>query len=77
MNPKSPYYPKASQLTCDNRAPCSGPPDLTDPISALWTDPTNSRYFGNRNTEQRVLLTFSGSNAGWDYTTDLNYKQKH
>jgi iron complex outermembrane recepter protein len=78
MNPASPYFPTASQLTCNNRgvAGCGGlAPDLTDPITAIWTDPTNSRYFGNLNAEQRVLLTFSGSNAGWDYTTDFNYSK--
>jgi iron complex outermembrane recepter protein len=76
MNPASPYFPKASQLTCDNRGtPCSAPPDLTDPINAIWTDPNNSRYGGTLNVEQRVLLTFSGSNAGWDYTADFNYSK--
>jgi hypothetical protein len=34
----------------------------------IWTDPNNNRYSGNLNVEQRVLLTFSGSNAGWDYS---------
>jgi iron complex outermembrane recepter protein len=78
MNPASPYFPKASQLTCDNRGlPCSAAPDLTDPINAIWTDPNNSRYGGTLNVEQRVLLTFSGSNAGWDYATDLNYSKNH
>jgi iron complex outermembrane receptor protein len=76
MNPTSPYFPKASQLTCDNRgSPCGAAPDLTDPIDAVWTDPNNSRYGGNLNVEQRVLLTFSGSNAGWDYSTDVNYSK--
>jgi iron complex outermembrane recepter protein len=78
MNPASPYFPKASQLTCDNRGqPCGAAPDLTDPFDAVWTDPNNSRYGGNLNVEQRVLLTFSGSNAGWDYSTDLNYSKNH
>jgi iron complex outermembrane receptor protein len=77
MNPASPYFPKASQLICDRGpANCStATPDLTDPINAIWTDPNNSRYGGNLNTEQRVLVTFSGSNAGWDYATDLNYSK--
>jgi iron complex outermembrane receptor protein len=77
MDPKSPYFPKASQLTC-NRGPanCSTPtPDLIDPIFAIWTDPANGRYAGNINTEQRVVLTFSGSNADWDYSTDFNYSR--
>ncbi len=79
MNPASPYFPKASQLICDNRGvACSTPaPDLTDPIFAVWTDPNNSRYGGALNTTQRALLTFSGSNAGWDYSTDLNYSKNY
>jgi iron complex outermembrane receptor protein len=77
MNPASPYFPKASQLICD-RGPANcttAAPDLTDPINAIWTDPNNSRYGGNLNVEQRVLLTFSGKNAGWDYAADLNYSK--
>ena len=38
-----------------------------------WTDPTNNRYTGDLNTEQRVLLTFSGNNADWDYKLSGNY----
>jgi iron complex outermembrane recepter protein len=77
MNPASPYFPTASQLRCDRGpANCStATPDLAGPIDAIWTDPNNSRYGGNLNVEQRVLLTFSGSNAGWDYFTDLNYSK--
>ena len=29
------------------------------------------------NVEQRVLLTFSGSNGGWDYNTDINYSKNN
>jgi iron complex outermembrane receptor protein len=74
VSPTSPYFPTAGQLTCDTFAgPCATPtPDLTDPILAIWSDPTNARYQGYLNVEQRLLLTFSGSNGGWDYTTDLN-----
>jgi len=77
IDPASPYFPKASQLTCDNRGgTCGGlAPDLTDPIQAAWSDPNNNRFGGNLNVAQRVLLTFSGSNAGWDYTTELNYSK--
>ncbi len=79
VDPASPYFPKPSQLTCDNRGGnCGGlAPDLIDPIQAAWSDPNNNRYAGNLNVEQRVLLTFSGSNAGWDYATDLNYSKNH
>jgi iron complex outermembrane recepter protein len=77
IDPASPYFPKPGQLICDNRGSnCGGlPPDLTDPIQAAWTDPDNYRYNGNLNVEQRVLLTFSGSNAGWDYGLGLNYSK--
>jgi iron complex outermembrane recepter protein len=79
MNPASPYFPTASQLTCARGAAnCGGKaPDLTDPILAIWSDPNNSRFGGNLNVAQRVLLTFSGSNAGWDYAADLNYSKNH
>ncbi len=40
------------------------PPDLTDPIDAVWTDPNNARFSEDINTEQRALVTFSGVNAG-------------
>lgn len=66
------YYPTASQLSCVGT--CTAP-DLTDPMSVFWSDPDNNRYFGNTNTEQRVLLTFSGTDFGWDYTANLNYSQ--
>jgi len=73
------YFPKsAAGLTCEfngtTGGPC-GPADLTDPITAVWTDPTNNRYGGDLNTEQRALLTFSGDNADWDYKLNLNYSQ--
>jgi iron complex outermembrane receptor protein len=74
MDPKSPYFPTAGQLTCSGGAAnCSAPPDLTDPIDAVWSDPNSQRYAGNINTEQRLLLTFSGSNGGWDYQVNGNY----
>ena len=74
LNPASPYFPTAAQLTCNRGAAnCTAPVDLADPINAIWTDPNNSRYGGNVNTEQRVLVTFSGKNAGWDYSASANY----
>ena len=78
MDPASPYYPTtASPLTCSGGAAnCStATPNLGPGGYAIWTDPDNNRYSGNINTEQRLLLTFSGSNAGWDYSTELNYSQ--
>lgn len=87
MDPTSPYFPSASQLICD-RGPenCDTPLNLSgvssktgkpQAVNAIWTDPNNSRYNGNVNVEQRVLLTFSGSNAGWDYSAALNYSKNH
>jgi iron complex outermembrane receptor protein len=69
------YFPKSGAgLTCETYAEsCTTPIDLNDPINAVFTDPNNSRYSDNINTEQRALITFSGVNAGWDYTLDLNY----
>ena len=85
LNPSSPYFPTASQLIC-NRGPgncTTATPNLTgisstgavSPVNAVWTDPNNSRFSGNLNVEQRVLVTFSGSNAGWDYAADVNYSK--
>jgi iron complex outermembrane recepter protein len=77
INPTSPYYPTAAQLVCD-RGPANcntAAPDLGGPLTVDWTDPDNNRFEGNINVEQRVLLTFSGSNAGWDYAADLNYSK--
>src|ERR1700722_10215391 len=79
MDPKSPYYPKASQLLCtpSQSVNCALPVDLADGGLAIWSDPNNSRYGGVLNTAQRALVTFAGSNAGWDYSTDFNYSKNH
>ncbi|HEY6458245.1 MAG TPA: TonB-dependent receptor [Steroidobacteraceae bacterium] len=77
ITPASPYYPTPAQLICD-RGPANcttATPDLGGPLTVDWTDPDNNRFEGNLNVEQRVLLTFSGSNAGWDYATDINYSK--
>jgi iron complex outermembrane receptor protein len=73
MNPGSPYFPTAANSTC--LTTCTGAPDLTDPITAEWTDPNNARYMQNINTEQRVLLTFAGKNGGWDYSTSFDWSR--
>ncbi|MFZ0498677.1 MAG: TonB-dependent receptor [Steroidobacteraceae bacterium] len=65
------YYPSAAGLTCEGT--CTAPPVLGGPIQVAWTDPYNNRYTGDLNTEQRVLLTFSGNNADWDYKLSGNY----
>jgi len=68
------YYPTGAGSTCVGT--CStATPALGGAITAGWTDPNNNRYFGNVNTEQRALLTFSGANGGWDYTTTFNWSQ--
>jgi iron complex outermembrane receptor protein len=66
------YYPSAAGLTCES-TPCAAPPVLGGPIQVSWTDPYNNRYTGDLNTEQRMLLTFSGNNADWDYRLSGNY----
>jgi iron complex outermembrane recepter protein len=73
MNASSPYYPTAAESTCVGT--CTGGPGLGGQITAGWTDPNNNRYFGNINTEQRALVTFSGSNADWDYSTAFDWSQ--
>jgi iron complex outermembrane recepter protein len=90
MSPTSPYYPTASQLTCvpSESVNCGQPVNLAGsqttivngkPVTtvpfAIWSDPNNGRYGGTFNVAQRVLVTFSGTNAGWDYSTDLNYSK--
>jgi iron complex outermembrane recepter protein len=80
MDPNSPYYPTAAQLTCVSNCtnPTTGAPmpvNLSDPMNAFWTDPNNNRYMGNTNIEQRLLVTFSGSNNGWDYSADFNWSK--
>lgn len=49
------YFPtSAAGLTCEVQSiggPCSAPPDLIDPITAVWTDPNNNRYTNTINTE--------------------------
>ena len=74
------YFPTAANSTCVGTCIPTIPgtpatPDLTDPITVGWTDPNNNRYFGNINTEQRALVTFSGDNAGWDYSTAFDWSQ--
>lgn len=71
------YYPTASELTCVSGAGPGGTctPFAGGPIQAYWSDPNNNRYFDNINTEQRALITFSGKNFGWSYTTDFNFSQ--
>jgi len=81
MSPSSPYFPTAAQSSCleyYQGGPCTAAtPDLADPITAIWTDPSNNRYFQDTNTEQRILITFAGKNGGWDYAANLNYSENH
>jgi iron complex outermembrane receptor protein len=79
MNPTSPYFPTASSLVCQRGpANCGGlGPDLTDPISAIWSDPNNNRYGGTVNTEQRIVATFSGNSSDWDYSASFNWSKNH
>ena len=81
INATNPYIPAPSALTCETTCvDATGAPTATPimgggPYTAIWSDPLNNRYTGNINTAQRALLTFSGSNAGWDYTVAGNYSQ--
>ncbi|GAC1456853.1 MAG: TonB-dependent receptor [Steroidobacteraceae bacterium] len=79
IDPTNPFIPNAARLTCEFPPcvdPVSGNPvGVATPVAAIWTDPLNNRYTGNKNTEQRALLTFSGTNGGWDYTGVLNYRE--
>jgi iron complex outermembrane receptor protein len=72
----SPYYPTSGAgFTCITTCSTAAP-DLADPGAEVGlTDPNNQRYLGTVNTEQRVLLTFSGSNGGWDYETNLDWSE--
>jgi len=74
MSPTSPYYPTAANSTCVGTC-TTATPTLGGQITAGWTDPNNNRYFGNINTEQRALVTFSGANAGWDYSTAFDWSE--
>ena len=79
----NPYIPAPSALTCETTCTSDGTatgvpittPVLNGGYRAIWSDPLNNRYTGNINTAQRALLTFSGSNAGWDYTVAGNYSR--
>jgi iron complex outermembrane receptor protein len=74
QTPGQPYFPTAAESSC---AGCTAAPDLADPVTTIWTDPGNNRYNGFVNTEQRALLTFAGSNGGWDYATSFDYSKNH
>jgi iron complex outermembrane receptor protein len=76
QSPTSPYFPTAAQSSCYGTCTPAAP-DLTDPVFTIWTDPGNNRYNGFVNTEQRALLTFAGTNAGWDYATSFDYSKNH
>jgi iron complex outermembrane receptor protein len=68
------YYPTGAGATCVGTC-ATATPALGGAITAGWTDPNNNRYFGNINTEQRALLTFAGSNGGWDYSTSFDWSE--
>jgi iron complex outermembrane recepter protein len=68
-------FPSGPGSGCPNPAPPAVPTCFPNAVRAVWSDPQNQRYAGNLNTEQRALLTFKGTNAGWDYAASLNYSQ--
>jgi iron complex outermembrane receptor protein len=78
-SPASPYYPTAAESTCATSvSDCTpGGPALGGNLETIWTDPFNSRTNEYVNAEQRILLTFSGSNAGWTYSSNLDFSLNH
>jgi iron complex outermembrane receptor protein len=76
MNPGQPYFPTAANSSCTGTCTTAAP-DLAAPITTYWTDPGNNRYLGFINTEERALLTFAGTNGGWDYSTSFDYSRNH
>jgi iron complex outermembrane receptor protein len=75
LSPTSPYYPTAATpVTCIGTC-TTATPDLAGKLNVGLTDPNNNRFIGTVNSEQRALLTFSGSNAGWDYETSLDWSE--
>ncbi len=72
------YFPTVANSTWITNVAGAGsaaPPNLSGPINVAWTDPANQRYWGNNNTEQRLLLTYSGNRAGWDFSTSFNWSR--
>ena len=68
------YFPTGANstlLTTGNPAADPGT------INATWTDPENQRFSENVNSEQRFLLTFTGDDLGWDYSTSYNYSRNY
>jgi iron complex outermembrane receptor protein len=76
LDPTSPYFPTGAGDTCYVSCTPGVGPDLSS-VEVNWTDPANSRDFQNTNTEQRLLVTFSGNNAGWDYAQAFNFSINH
>ena len=69
------YFPTQANSTCVTSCPAT--PDLSSDITVGWTDPGNNRYDDNRNSEQRLLLSLTGENAGWDYAAGLDVSRNH
>jgi iron complex outermembrane receptor protein len=65
------YFPTAANSTLIGGGTAT--PNLTNDVTAIWTDPLNNRYNTYDNTEQRLLLTLTGEHAGWNYSTNASY----
>ena len=66
------YYPTGANSTL---LTTGNPPAAPGTINVGWTDPNNQRFSENVNSEQRIVLTFAGADAGWDYGVSYNYSR--
>ena len=65
------HFPTASKSTLIGSG--TAVPDLSQDITAIWTDPLNNRYNTFDNTEQRFLLTLTGEKSAWNYSANASY----
>ncbi|EEF22715.1 conserved hypothetical protein, partial [Ricinus communis] len=73
----NPYYPKAAGLdptyTDDDLVAAGAQPGA---VVARWRDlPNGSRADENINKQQRLVVSMTGTLAGWDYTGALSYNE--
>lgn len=67
----STYFPTAANSSFIGSGTAT--PDLAHDVTAIWTDPLNNRYNTFDNTEQRVLITWTGEKSGWNYAANASY----
>ncbi len=74
------YFPTLANSTFipkESSSATAVAPDLADPITVVWTDPGNNRFTYDTNREQRALLTFTGSDHGWDYSVNTSFSKNN